>query len=43
VHVTFDLSSGRARRELEHVLKVFLIDRSGYIRASYSSRRVLWA
>jgi cytochrome oxidase Cu insertion factor (SCO1/SenC/PrrC family) len=37
VRVTFNRSSGRARRELSHVLKVFLIDRSGYIREIYSS------
>jgi protein SCO1 len=37
VRVTFDRSSGRARRELSHVLKVFLIDREGDIREIYSS------
>lgn len=37
VRVTFDRSNGRARRELSHVLKVFLIDRSGDIREIYSS------
>jgi protein SCO1 len=37
VRVTFDRSSGRARRELSHVLKVFLIDRSGDVREIYSS------
>ena len=37
VRVTVDRSSGRPRRELSHVLKVFLIDRAGYIREIYSS------
>jgi len=37
VRVTFDRSSGRARRELSHVLKVFLIDRAGDVREIYSS------
>jgi cytochrome oxidase Cu insertion factor (SCO1/SenC/PrrC family) len=37
VRVAFDLSSGRARRELSHVLKVFLIDRAGDVREIYSS------
>jgi protein SCO1/2 len=37
VRVTVDRSSGRARRELSHVLKVFLIDRAGYVREIYSS------
>ena len=38
VRVTMDRSSGRPRRELSHVLKVFLIDRSGYVREIYSSQ-----
>jgi cytochrome oxidase Cu insertion factor (SCO1/SenC/PrrC family) len=37
VRVTIDRSSGRPRRELSHVLKVFLIDRAGYVREIYSS------
>jgi protein SCO1/2 len=37
VRVTFDRSSGRLRRELSHVLKVFLIDPAGDIREIYSS------
>jgi cytochrome oxidase Cu insertion factor (SCO1/SenC/PrrC family) len=37
IHVTFDRSGGRPRRELSHVLKVFLIDRSGDIREIYTS------
>ena len=37
VRVTFDRSNGRARRELSHVLKVFLIDRAGDVREIYSS------
>jgi protein SCO1/2 len=37
VRVTIDRSSGQPRRELTHVLKVFLIDRGGYIREIYSS------
>jgi protein SCO1/2 len=37
IFVTFDRSSGRARRELSHVLKVFLIDRAGDVREIYSS------
>jgi protein SCO1/2 len=37
VRVTFDRSSGRTRRELAHVLKVFLIDPAGDIREIYSS------
>jgi cytochrome oxidase Cu insertion factor (SCO1/SenC/PrrC family) len=37
VRVTYDRSSGRARRELSHVLKVFLIDRAGDVREIYSS------
>jgi protein SCO1 len=37
VQVTVDRSSGRAVRELSHVLKVFLIDREGWIREIYNS------
>lgn len=32
-----DPASRRPRRELAHVLKVFLIDRSGFVREIYSS------
>ena len=37
IRYTVDASSGAPRRELAHVLKVFLIDRAGYIREIYSS------
>jgi cytochrome oxidase Cu insertion factor (SCO1/SenC/PrrC family) len=37
VRVTFDRSNGAPRRELSHVLKVFLIDPEGFIREIYSS------
>jgi cytochrome oxidase Cu insertion factor (SCO1/SenC/PrrC family) len=37
INITFDRSSGRPRRELSHVLKVFLIDRAGDIREIYTS------
>ena len=37
MRVTYERSSGRARRELSHVLKVFLIDRAGDVREIYSS------
>ena len=37
VRVPYDRTSGRARRELSHVLKVFLIDRAADIREIYSS------
>ncbi|MGH6630605.1 MAG: SCO family protein, partial [Burkholderiales bacterium] len=37
VRVTIDRSSGRPRRELSHVLKVFLIDRAGDVREIYTS------
>ncbi len=37
VRYTIDRSNGRARRELSHVLKVFLIDRRGVVREIYSS------
>ena len=37
VRTTVDRSNGRPVRELSHVLKVFLIDREGWIREIYSS------
>jgi cytochrome oxidase Cu insertion factor (SCO1/SenC/PrrC family) len=37
IRYTVDASGGTPRRELAHVLKVFLIDRAGYIREIYSS------
>ena len=37
VRVTVERSSGRPRRELSHVLKVFLIDRAGDVREIYTS------
>jgi protein SCO1/2 len=37
VRYAVDTSSGKPVRELSHVLKVFLIDRSGYVREIYSS------
>jgi protein SCO1 len=37
VRVTIDRSNGTARRELSHVLKVFLIDPEGFVREIYSS------
>ena len=37
VRITFDRSGGRPRRELSHVLKVFLIDRAGDVREIYTS------
>ena len=37
VRWTVDRSSGQPRRELSHVLKVFLIDRAGFVREIYSS------
>ena len=37
VRVTFDRSGARPRRELSHVLKVFLIDRTGDVREIYTS------
>ena len=37
VRVTFDRSGGATRRELSHVLKVFLIDRTGEVREIYTS------
>jgi cytochrome oxidase Cu insertion factor (SCO1/SenC/PrrC family) len=37
VRITFDRSGARPRRELSHVLKVFLIDRKGDVREIYTS------
>ena len=37
IRYTIDRSSGKPRRELSHVLKVFLIDRAGFIREIYTS------
>jgi protein SCO1/2 len=37
VRYTVDRSNGRPRRELSHVLKVFLIDPAGFVREIYSS------
>jgi cytochrome oxidase Cu insertion factor (SCO1/SenC/PrrC family) len=37
VRITFDRSGARPRRELSHVLKVFLIDRMGEVREIYTS------
>ena len=37
VRSTVDRSSGVPRRELAHVLKVFLVDRAGFVREIYSS------
>jgi protein SCO1 len=37
VRYTIDRSSGRPRRELSHVLKVFLIDPAGFVREIYTS------
>ena len=37
IRYTVDRSNGKPRRELSHVLKVFLIDRAGFIREIYSS------
>ena len=37
VRYTVDRTGSTARRELSHVLKVFLIDREGYVREIYSS------
>lgn len=37
VRITFDRSGARPRRELSHVLKVFLIDRVGDVREIYTS------
>lgn len=37
VRVTIDRSNGKPRRELSHVLKVFLIDAAGFVREIYTS------
>jgi cytochrome oxidase Cu insertion factor (SCO1/SenC/PrrC family) len=37
VRYTIDRSSGTPRRELAHVLKVFLLDRAGFVREIYTS------
>jgi cytochrome oxidase Cu insertion factor (SCO1/SenC/PrrC family) len=37
VRATIDRSSGQPRRELSHVLKVFLIDPAGFVREIYTS------
>jgi cytochrome c peroxidase/protein SCO1/2 len=37
VRYSVDTSTGRPVRQLSHVLKVFLIDRSGYVREIYTS------
>jgi cytochrome oxidase Cu insertion factor (SCO1/SenC/PrrC family) len=37
IRYTVDRSTGKPRRELSHVLKVFLIDRAGFVREIYSS------
>jgi protein SCO1 len=37
VRSTQSLSGGRSQREVSHVLKVFLIDRDGFVRELYSS------
>jgi protein SCO1/2 len=37
VRATVDRSSGQPRRELSHVLKVFLIDPAGFVREIYTS------
>jgi cytochrome oxidase Cu insertion factor (SCO1/SenC/PrrC family) len=37
IRYTIDRSSGKPRRELSHVLKVFLIDPEGFVREIYSS------
>jgi protein SCO1 len=37
IRYTTDQATGGRRRELAHVLKVFLIDRSGFVREIYSS------
>ena len=37
IRYSVDRSSGKPRRELSHVLKVFLIDPAGFIREIYSS------
>ena len=37
VRYTVDRSGGAPRRELAHVLKVFLVDRAGFVREIYTS------
>ena len=37
IRYTIDRSSGKPRRELSHVLKVFLIDPAGFVREIYTS------
>lgn len=37
IRYVIDRSSGKARRELSHVLKVFLIDDTGFVREIYTS------
>jgi len=37
IRTATDLVNGRPRRELSHVLKVFLIDHAGFVREIYSS------
>jgi protein SCO1 len=37
IRYTLERSNGKPRRELSHVLKVFLIDRAGFIREIYTS------
>ncbi len=37
INITYDRSVARPRRELSHVLKVFLIDRAGDVREIYTS------
>jgi protein SCO1/2 len=37
IRSTIDRSNGQPRRELAHVLKVFLIDREGFVREIYTS------
>ena len=37
VRITTDRSNGRPRRELSHVLKVFLLDPDGFVREIYTS------
>jgi hypothetical protein len=37
VRRTTNRANGRPQRELSHVLKVFLIDRAGFVREIYSS------
>ena len=37
IRSTIDRSNGKPRRELSHVLKVFLIDRAAFVREIYTS------